>query len=339
MSTKIYNGMRFKSSVSLMNLNRIYKDIRGRLIRTAQEEYYRINAKILESLYVYCKTGVCVSNYGFEFDQMDVQGMTYQDMVDFTVKLSTDWIQYATNSNYACDEFSFLSAHGKEDCKRLIISRKGRDDESFSVISNRLLFNHHADFSVSMSILPIHNKILMLPYAENDAFYKVLTENEYFEEYGYWNNTDPDENVSEEDWAERKRDWDEALEGIGIPAENGFTIKFLDGNSLHNVHLGFTVGTNLAPYFSPTEDLAYQAAKESYSEEIFAELLKKCHDKKHYQILRDVKTLLQDHDEDVKKRASEYQRTLNILRDLCNQRAFSYAAKSSWYRNKRDVML
>ena len=45
MSTKIYNGMRFKSSVSLMDLNRIYKDIRGRLIRTAQEEYYKKSAE------------------------------------------------------------------------------------------------------------------------------------------------------------------------------------------------------------------------------------------------------------------------------------------------------
>lgn len=45
------------------------------------------------------------------------------------------------------------------------------------------------------------------------------------EYFGYWDNTDPDEEVSEEEWEYRKEVWDNIFPGHKSPAETGFTIN------------------------------------------------------------------------------------------------------------------
>ena len=42
--------------------------------------------------------------------------------------------------------------------------------------------------------------------------------------WGYWNNTDPEDGVGEEDWAARGQMWNDLLGPSGIPAESGTTI-------------------------------------------------------------------------------------------------------------------
>lgn len=43
--------------------------------------------------------------------------------------------------------------------------------------------------------------------------------------YGYWNNTDPDEDVTEEQWERRRTDWEEALlKNSGVPQEEGLIV-------------------------------------------------------------------------------------------------------------------
>lgn len=43
--------------------------------------------------------------------------------------------------------------------------------------------------------------------------------------YGYWDNSDPDPKCSNREWSERKREWDYALPGPGVPANCGFTLE------------------------------------------------------------------------------------------------------------------
>jgi hypothetical protein len=46
-------------------------------------------------------------------------------------------------------------------------------------------------------------------------------------EYGYWNNTDPLEGVSDKVWEQRGKDWDEMLGDFNdIPSMNGFVAEF-----------------------------------------------------------------------------------------------------------------
>lgn len=45
------------------------------------------------------------------------------------------------------------------------------------------------------------------------------------EHFGYWDNTDPDESISEEDWEYRKEVWDNIFPACLSPAETGFSIN------------------------------------------------------------------------------------------------------------------
>jgi hypothetical protein len=80
------------------------------------------------------------------------------------------------------------------------------------------------DYSFEVEIIPIKNKILLMPFTERRELIKLLSRQKYLKFYGYWNNTDPDENCTEKEWEQRHKDWDEALPWIGIPAQNGFSV-------------------------------------------------------------------------------------------------------------------
>lgn len=58
----------------------------------------------------------------------------------------------------------------------------------------------------------------------NSPFYEKWRELPGVKDFSYWNNTDRDEDVSEEEWDERKRWWDE----IRMPAMDGFVIDITD---------------------------------------------------------------------------------------------------------------
>lgn len=81
------------------------------------------------------------------------------------------------------------------------------------------------DFHFEICIIPIKDKVLILPYTEQIELMNLIKNQKYIKSYGYWNNTDPDDEVSDEEWEQREEDWNDALPGIGIPSENGFTVQ------------------------------------------------------------------------------------------------------------------
>jgi hypothetical protein len=81
------------------------------------------------------------------------------------------------------------------------------------------------DFHFEICIIPIKDKVLILPYTEQIELMNLIKNQKYIKSYGYWNNTDPDDEVSDEEWEQREEDWNAALTGIGIPVENGFTAQ------------------------------------------------------------------------------------------------------------------
>ena len=63
--------------------------------------------------------------------------------------------------------------------------------------------------------------------AFTDILFKLIQNEDEFvaaykiEEYGYWNNADPPENISDIEWEKREKDWNKALPGLGISARCG----------------------------------------------------------------------------------------------------------------------
>lgn len=76
------------------------------------------------------------------------------------------------------------------------------------------------------------HQTLLLSYLNIDKVQNFLT-NLGFEYYGYWDNSDPDENLKEHEWLERKKDWERILLNENkMPYEVGFERKMIDSRTL-----------------------------------------------------------------------------------------------------------
>jgi len=91
-------------------------------------------------------------------------------------------------------------------------------EEAVREIKMKGLRNPSCDFDCQVSIIPIENKILALLYTERQEFTQIWENLEQVSEYGYWNNVDPLESVTDEQWDRRKIDWDLAMPS-GVPAK------------------------------------------------------------------------------------------------------------------------
>lgn len=77
-----------------------------------------------------------------------------------------------------------------------------------------------------VTILP-HDEtsLLLLVHAANPQYYAELLESEEITEYGYWDNSDQPEGVTDEEWATRRRDWKEVLKPDWVPANHGVAVR------------------------------------------------------------------------------------------------------------------
>ncbi len=73
------------------------------------------------------------------------------------------------------------------------------------------------DAEISLWIRPTGGRVLGMVQEERLGVRDVLIALPGFEDYAYWNNTDPDENVSSRAWRARGRAWDEVLDSETVP--------------------------------------------------------------------------------------------------------------------------
>lgn len=88
---------------------------------------------------------------------------------------------------------------------------------------------HPFDFGLEVSVFPLKGKdyYLGMPFHVVNFLRTALLDLKGVYPYGYWNNTDPEEGISEEDWELREKDWNEALSGSGVPADTSMTFTIL----------------------------------------------------------------------------------------------------------------
>ena len=60
----------------------------------------------------------------------------------------------------------------------------------------------------SIAIIPKQNYFLAILYIPNSNWIKKFKQLDNVEYYGYWDNTDPPENISDKKWEEREKDWE-----------------------------------------------------------------------------------------------------------------------------------
>lgn len=239
MSTKIYNGLKLPN-MSVLELNEMYKILRSKLIPIAQEEYYKFVAKIFQSAYVYIELGVNICEYDVDMKALPSNANSDEILV-FARRQACDIMKKTRNA--------VLWADAEPD----------------------------ADFEVSLSILPIHDTILCIPCVNNNILNKemlgILKKYFHIEEYGYWDNADKPDEISDDEWNKRKDDWEKALpDTLGVPRQNGFVIRLVDSEFDLTRQTG-GVPKFIMPYVEPNDVLCKKAAKQQLIMEKYTEYI------------------------------------------------------------------
>ena len=90
--------------------------------------------------------------------------------------------------------------------------------------------NSLVDTDFQIVVFPRMKGWIGIVYTEHEAWFQKWLSLPKVSEYGYWNNTDAPENVSDRAWRQRRHDWGRALlsKEPGIPAMHGLTIDVSD---------------------------------------------------------------------------------------------------------------
>lgn len=86
----------------------------------------------------------------------------------------------------------------------------------------------HIDTEFNVVLIPTNGFVLGIVYTAHNEWYKAWCNHPGIQEYSYWDNTDPLEEVSDEDWEKREEDW-KVLDYMPV-AMQGFSIDLVDPN-------------------------------------------------------------------------------------------------------------
>lgn len=83
-------------------------------------------------------------------------------------------------------------------------------------------------YNVNIIILPIKHKTLCLLCANNNLFREEFEKYTTVHEYRYWDGYTKSKKVSETEWEERRKDWQEAFNKEYSPTMAGFVVNTVD---------------------------------------------------------------------------------------------------------------
>ena len=242
MSTKIYNGYRLnRDDITPIELREFQKEFREIAMKIYCGKYNKAFAN-----YIKCKVrdlvllDITLKNSddklpnmlnligsilrSFEINYRDIDSLLDGDELD--------------TSKYSCMNLQETILKDKITTRRLFSWKEMAHDyvDRKSDFARMSPLRSDSAIEGSLSIIPIHDSILILAYGTCEEVMDFILHSPGTDEthnlikkynleyYGYWNNTDPDDSVSEEDWDKREKDWEEALPS-GVPAVHGFSVE------------------------------------------------------------------------------------------------------------------
>ena len=191
MSTTIYNG--YKINVTTLNqFNEINQKIK--------QAIHKHNHNNIKQLYIGILTRI--------YDEYCIAGK------NGVKEIAEDFIFLANNTNNK--ELNFMSLNN------LIYSIfKIHDDyNKTNMYEKSWMFNLNNDAVYFLK----NDKILAIFYMDKcDDIFKNIPEIEF---YGYWDNVDPDETCTHEQWEERRKDWEDVLNPSWKPSNEGIVVNY-----------------------------------------------------------------------------------------------------------------
>jgi len=86
------------------------------------------------------------------------------------------------------------------------------------------------DFESSITLHPVEDDTLAILFCENRELRECILSELGAEDYGYWDNADPEEEISEQEWKKRGEQWNKTLPNnrLSIPAFCGLTAEITE---------------------------------------------------------------------------------------------------------------
>lgn len=202
MSTKIYNGIRFTTN----DITEIYNEL-----MKLRDEAIQIGQKL--------------------------QAETITESLVSIVDKYMAWTHFGipNDSEFLIPEGKEVIVHGKNEIPLLGHCSWEFLDKARDKKDKNLRADSDYVFNLKVMIHPIPGKLLGTEYGSSRAFTDLLFKCPLVKDYHYQNQTDQPDDISDEDWDQRRDDWDLALPGIGIPLYNGLEITIFD-NGLLDIH-------------------------------------------------------------------------------------------------------
>lgn len=275
MSTKIYNGLQIQY-MPIKDLVAWSKKARKELIPVAKEEFTKSFVKMVEAAIVYVQTGVQIDSCIHDYNALkELENPNYKDVFSILDKEVRSMIKANKSANTIME---FESAFGLDS---------------------------------TVYVFPLENNYLAIPLIDNDAIHKAFKNLPEVSWYGYWNNVDAPEDMSEEEWEQRKKDWDEALPGCGVIRENGFCFDLID-TMWDAYEWCYDPEKHIIPKLSDQAELLNKVAKTILRDKKFQELAENYGEldiaSKAMRVVREANEYVTAHPEEVE----EIKKTVNL---------------------------
>lgn len=230
MSIKIYNGHKFKENMSLLELSErmlALRDVYRKEVRSYTKKLFMNLVYFYEDLYII-------------------------DPELYIAKMK----QFGP----------FVEIHNKEDYVQIIARNVALNlSEHIRESMDSSKYNPVYDVSSNLQIFPLKDKILFGFYG-NQNFERILEREPDIEEYYYQDQSDMPEDMSDEEWEQRRIDWEHAIPS-GIPARNGFGVELIVPADIP-LRLSEWIDENdLKKFKKPLEERVNLIAESCYSKE------------------------------------------------------------------------
>lgn len=250
MSTKIYNGYCIERNLSILELSEFQKEVQKMMQDYIYERFCQLYGKVVQNLVDKLTTlGINARKEGNTIIENEIC-----NLLSFTEKSLQAEIKDVIR--------------GKKSKKKTICSYSNADYYTIESVAYeylckrieaaKILFEKSPyDLTSDICIFPAQEKCLFMAFGLADEFFRTLLKSKehakfaqkwVLKEYHYQNQTDRPEEISEEEWEIREKDWEKALEHSCIPEKSGLMIHF------------FNDVTDLFEYYSELKEKNYKDA-------------------------------------------------------------------------------
>lgn len=213
MSTKIYDAYKFTHDYSMYELSCIFDGLRAEIKDICNRDI--LQKVIAETLYFY--------NFKQFHDDSDVAKAV----------ANTDPQTHPDSDSNHCNRYmhDIWKAVQKDKWTTVYINVYWHIIDEISK-GSKSSFRYDYDYRCMLQIIPMETKTLAMFFGNPMLRDYLESRHDFLTDYHYQNQTDRPEDISEEEWNLREKDWDKAIGPDYIPIQHGFAVDLFNTDNI-----------------------------------------------------------------------------------------------------------